>query len=253
MFSQGFSCCGVGFFSVIGSGVDEEWVSWHSSYYNSMNASPIRCLISAGPTREFFDPVRYVSNPSSGKMGYALAQAAEQRGWKVELVSGPVALQEPPRTIVYPVVTGQEMYECISKRFPHCDILLMCAAVCDFRPRQYLEQKVKKRNAQWTVEFEPVIDILKTVAKEKKHQLVVGFAAETNDVIAYAKQKLEEKNLDWIAANTVGKEGSGFESDNNRITLIGRMGEQFVYGPDSKSRIAENMLERLEQSIIKTS
>lgn len=216
-----------------------------------MNASPIRCLISAGPTREFFDPVRYVSNPSSGKMGYALAQAALAHGWKVEIVSGPVCLEEPPRSIVYPVVTGDEMHERLQERFEHCDILLMCAAVCDFRPRLYTEHKVKKHAAQWTVEFEPVVDILKSLGLRKRHQLMVGFAAETDNVLDYAQDKLREKDLDWIAANTVGREGSGFESDNNQITLIARDGRQFVCGPDTKRIIAEHMIARLAEELAK--
>lgn len=208
----------------------------------------IRCLITAGPTREYFDPVRYVSNPSSGKMGYALAQAAVDMGWKVELVSGPVSLAEPARTIVYPVITGDEMYERVRERFAHCDILLMTAAVCDFKPKDFTERKVKKQNAQWTVEFEPVIDILKTIAATKTHQKIVGFAAETDHVIEYAQKKLLEKNLDWIAANTVGKAGSGFEADNNKITLIAANGDQYTYGPDSKVKIARQMIERLAKA-----
>lgn len=211
------------------------------------NASPIRCLISAGPTREYFDPVRYISNPSSGKMGYALAHAALERGWRVELVSGPVALAEPPRSIVYPVVTGQDMYERVVERFLHCDILLMTAAVCDFRPKHYSEHKVKKGQAQWTIEFEPVIDILKTVAATKTHQCIVGFAAETDNVLDYARKKLREKNLDWIAANTVGKAGTGFEADHNQLTLISRDGASYTYGPDRKEAIAREMLARVAQ------
>ncbi len=210
-----------------------------------MNRTQIRCLISAGTTREYFDPVRFVSNPSSGKMGYALAKAAVEIGWKVDLVSGPVTLPEPDHTIVYPVVTGDEMLQCISERFPYCDILIMAAAVCDFRPKVFQEQKVKKQSASWTLEFEPVVDILKTISARKTHQIVVGFAAETENVLEYARCKLIEKNLDWIAANTVGFAGTGFESDHNSITLISRTGEQFSFGPDSKTRIATDIIRRL--------
>ena len=209
---------------------------------------PIRCLITAGPTREYFDPVRYVSNPSSGKMGYALAHAAIDAGWKVDLVSGPVCLPEPERTIVYPVVSGQEMYERVAERFTHCDILIMTAAVCDFRPKDYTSQKVKKNDAAWTVEFEPVIDILKTISATKVHQQVVGFAAETHHVIEYAQRKLKEKHLDWIAANAVGQAGGGFESDHNQITLLGKGGEVVNFGPDTKVSIAKAMIEYLKKA-----
>lgn len=214
-----------------------------------MTNHPLRCLISAGATREYFDPVRFISNPSSGKMGYALARAAVKRGWRVDLVSGPVSLPEPEHTIVYPVITGQEMYERIAERFPYCDLLIMTAAVCDFRPCVRHEHKVKKQSATWSVEFEPVIDILKTVATHKTHQLLVGFAAETENVLDYARQKLREKHLDWIAANQVGKSGSGFEADHNTLTLISNTGEQHTYGPAHKEVIAEQMIARLAQAL----
>lgn len=210
-----------------------------------MSSHSLRCLISAGPTREYFDPVRYVSNPSSGKMGYALAQAAVKLGWKVDLVSGPVALPEPDHTIVYPVVTGQEMFECIQERFTQCDLFIMTAAVCDFRPKHFEHLKVKKQNLEWTVEFEPVIDILKTISSKKSHQVVVGFAAETDNVLENAQRKLIDKQLDWIAANKVGESGSGFESDHNVITLISKNGNQFNYGPTTKLHIAHQMMEKL--------
>ncbi|MDP0494838.1 MAG: phosphopantothenoylcysteine decarboxylase, partial [Verrucomicrobiota bacterium JB024] len=158
-----------------------------------MNASPIRCLITAGPTREFFDPVRYISNPSSGKMGYALAAAARTAGWQVELISGPVALPAPEGVGVVPVVTGRDMLKAVRERFPACDILIKVAAVCDMRPKHLYPHKVKKDALSLTVEFEPVEDILKTVAADKRPgQIVVGFAAETQDVEEYARRKLFE-------------------------------------------------------------
>ncbi|MGB0745010.1 MAG: phosphopantothenoylcysteine decarboxylase, partial [Opitutales bacterium] len=163
-----------------------------------LNASPIRCLITAGPTRESFDPVRFISNPSTGKMGFALAEAAIDAGWTVDLVAGPVALEEPDGAILYPVVTAQEMYHQVDALFDACDVLIMAAAVSDFRPVEQSESKAKKEDAKLTVEFERTIDILKTVTERKLHQTVVGFAAETNDVETYAREKLVAKRMDWV-------------------------------------------------------
>jgi phosphopantothenoylcysteine decarboxylase/phosphopantothenate--cysteine ligase len=208
-----------------------------------MNASPIRCLITAGPTREFFDPVRYISNPSSGKMGYALAAAARTAGWQVKLVSGPVALPAPEGVAVIPVVTGREMLKAVRERFPACDILIKVAAVCDMRPKHFSTHKVKKDALSLTVEFEPVEDILKTVAAGKRPgQVVVGFAAETQDVEEYARRKLFEKNLDWIVANRVGGPESAFESDRNAVQLIGIGGEVLSFGPGPKQDLAHQLI-----------
>ncbi len=208
-----------------------------------MNASPIRCLITAGPTREYFDPVRFISNPSSGKMGYALAVAARAAGWRVELVSGPVALRPPEGVEVIPVITGREMLAAVQERFPACDILIKVAAVCDMRPKTTSPHKVKKDALSLTVEFEPVEDILKTVAAGKQPgQVVVGFAAETQDVEAYARRKLIEKNLDWIVANRVGGQGGAFESDSNAVQLMGTSGEVIAFGPGAKTDIAHQLI-----------
>lgn len=207
---------------------------------------PKRCLITAGPTREFFDPVRYVTNPSSGKMGFALAQAALEKGWTVDLVSGPVALTEPDGVILYPVVTGDEMFHQVDALFDACDVLLMTAAVCDMRPRRTQPHKVKKEAIEWTVEFEPVVDILKTVAQRKRvEQCVVGFAAETRDIETYAQDKLEAKNLDYIAANQVGGATTAFESDTNEIVLLGNDGSRRVLGPASKLAVARQLIDAL--------
>ncbi|GHB95213.1 phosphopantothenoylcysteine decarboxylase [Cerasicoccus arenae] len=206
---------------------------------------PIRCLITAGPTREWLDPVRFITNPSSGKMGYAIAEAARDIGWAVELVSGPVALAAPDGVTREMVVTGEDMLSAVQQRFPACDVLIKTAAVCDMRPRQRDDHKVKKRDMAWTVEFEPTADILKTVAASKRaDQLVVGFAAETQDVEAYARKKLTEKNLDFICANSVAV-GGAFESDCNEILLIGVNGETSKLGPASKIEVARLLISHL--------
>ncbi len=213
------------------------------------NASSIRCLITAGPTREFMDPVRFISNPSTGKMGFALAEAAADAGWTVDLVAGPVALEEPEGAILYPVVTAEEMYHQVDALFDACDVLIMSAAVSDFRPVHQSDAKEKKGNARLTVEFERTIDILKTVTERKVHQTVIGFAAETNDVEKYAREKLEAKRMDWIVANQVGKAGTGFAADTNEVVLIGADGSFKSIGPASKSAIAIELIERISRSL----
>lgn len=203
---------------------------------------PIRCLITAGPTREWLDPVRFITNPSSGKMGYAIANAARDVGWVVELVSGPVALPAPEGVELEKVVTAEDMLAAVQKRFPHCDVLIKTAAVCDMRPKQTAAHKVKKDAISWTVEFEPTPDILKTVAATKQPgQLVVGFAAETQDVENYARQKLVTKSLDFICANSVAS-GGAFESDENEILLIGADGSAVKLGPASKAEVARELI-----------
>lgn len=212
-----------------------------------MNASPIRCLITAGPTREYFDPVRYITNPSSGKMGYAIAQAAQAKGWTVDLVTGPVSLSAPEGVTLHKVETGQQMLETCKPLFKQCDLLIKTAAVCDFRPADYQPEKVKKTDAALTVTFQPVVDILKTLASGKTHQTVVGFAAETQDIEAYAQRKLREKQLDWIVANQVGRGGKGFESDHNEIVLLGKNGERIAFGEGSKTELAVKLIEELSR------
>lgn len=203
-------------------------------------------LITAGPTREFFDPVRYISNPSSGKMGYALAQAAAARNWRVLLVSGPVALEAPAGCEVTRVVTGAEMLEVCRRCFPQCDLLIKTAAVCDFRPAHYLAEKFKKTGESLTVEFEPVADILKTLsATRRPGQRLVGFAAETTDIEAYALRKLAEKRLDYIVANRVGVPGGGFESDHNAVCVFGADGSRKTFGPALKTELAGELFDYL--------
>ncbi len=212
-----------------------------------MKASPIRCLITAGPTREYFDPVRFISNPSSGKMGFALAEAALAVGWAVELVAGPVALRAPAGAVCTPVVTAAEMLEAVQARFNRSDVLIMTAAVCDMRPRERFETKQKKEQMQLSVEFERTPDILKTVAAGKTEaQMVVGFAAETDDVERHAQDKLERKNLDWIVANQVGVTGSGFEADANAVVMLGRDGTRQPFGPAAKTEIARALIAFLQ-------
>lgn len=206
----------------------------------------MRCLITAGPTREHLDPVRYLSNGSSGKMGYALAAAAVARGWTVDLVSGPVALPAPANVALTRVVSAEEMLSACRERFAACDLFIAVAAVADYRPKVRAAGKQKKVAGEMTLELVPTPDILATLAVGKRlDQIVVGFAAETSDIEAYAREKMERKNCDWMVANDVGARGIGMESDNNAVCLIGRTGAAERFGPAPKRAVAEFILDRV--------
>ncbi|CAI8284953.1 MAG: Coenzyme A biosynthesis bifunctional protein CoaBC [Opitutia bacterium UBA7350] len=209
------------------------------------NASSIRCLITAGPTREFLDPVRFLSNPSTGKMGYALAEAALRLGWNVDLVAGPVNLPEPEGTIFYPVVSAEEMYHQVDALFDACDLFIMAAAVSDFRPSQYLPQKEKKSVASLRLELEPTRDILATLAERKLNQTVVGFAAETENLEPNARAKLVAKNCDFIVANDLSQPGAGFAADTNTVIFLAANGSNETLGPALKTDLATQIIDRL--------
>ena len=215
-----------------------------------LNASTIRCLITAGPTREYIDPARYISSPSTGKMGFALAKAAVEQGWTVDLVAGPVALSEPEGSILYPVTSAEEMYHQVDALFDACDILIMAAAVSDFRPDKIYPKKVKKQNALMSIICEPTIDILKTVSIRKEHQLVVGFAAESEDVEMHAYSKLIDKKCDWIVANDISKSGAGFAADTNEVVIFNSSGGRYELGPDTKKIVAEEIINILKDSFL---
>lgn len=206
----------------------------------------IRCLITAGPTREFFDPVRFVSNPSTGKMGFAIAAAARAAGWTVDLVAGPVALPEPAGVMLYPVVTAEEMLRQTDALFGPCDVLIMTAAVSDWRPKVVHPQKLKKDGAGLTVEFEPVPDILATLAQRRRpDQLLVGFAAETENIEANALAKLDRKGIDLVAANSVAGPEGAFGNEMNRLILLGRDGFRQPLGPAPKAAVATQLIAAL--------
>lgn len=178
-------------------------------------------------------------------MGYALASAAVARGWTVDLVAGPVALKEPEDVVLYPVVSAEEMFHQVDALFDVCDVLIMTAAVSDFRPVKRHSHKEKKEQASLTVEFERTTDILKAMTERKRHQTVIGFAAETDHVEEYARKKLFEKRCDWIVANKVGELGSGFAADTNVVTVIGPEGEPAKLGPAPKSKIARQLIDKI--------
>lgn len=211
----------------------------------------MRCLITAGPTREHLDPVRFLSNGSSGKMGYALAVAAAARGWVVELVSGPVALAAPAGVDVTRVVSAQQMFDACAARFETCDVFIAVAAVADYRPRTAAPLKVEKAAGPVTIELEPTVDILRTLAARKRpEQVVVGFAAETHDLERRARRKLEQKNCNWLVANEVFGPRVGMDSDDNAILLLARDGRRMEYGPALKSAVATFVLDQIASELV---
>ncbi len=204
----------------------------------------MRIAISAGPTREAIDPVRFITNRSTGKMGYSIAQAAQDMGFEVILVSGPVNLTPPQGIEVVNVESAAEMAEAMKKAAAGADVIIMTAAVADYRPRQYSSSKIKKSDDDLVIELERTEDILLSLGKAKKPgQLLVGFAAETDDLLQNAQSKLERKNLDFIAANIVGVPGRGFAADNNAITLLGKNNYRKELTLKSKSQLAKELLE----------
>jgi phosphopantothenoylcysteine decarboxylase / phosphopantothenate---cysteine ligase len=203
-----------------------------------------RVLVSAGPTQEPIDPVRYISNRSSGKMGYALAEAAQKRGAQVVLVSGPTSLSAPRGVEVVPVETAEEMTKALSIRLSWATVVIMSAAVADYRPKHPAPRKLKKQGTTETaLELERTTDILSMLSSQKTSQLLVGFAAETNDLVTHAKDKLESKHLDLIVANDITKPGAGFGSDENAATLIDRNGLVIELPLKSKRELAGDILD----------
>ena len=199
-------------------------------------------LVTAGPTQEPIDPVRYLSNRSSGKMGYALAEAAIHRGAEVILVSGPVSLDPPPGAKVVRVTTAAEMCDAVFANLDPATIVIKCAAVADFRPARASAVKIKKDAAPKCVELEPTADILAELGQKKGSRLLIGFAAETGNLREYARRKLETKNCDMVVANLVGQQGTGFESDTNEVLIALRTGDFVPVAKASKREVADRIL-----------
>lgn len=202
-------------------------------------------LLTAGPTQEALDPVRYITNRSSGKMGYALAEAAASRGARVILVSGPVHLPAPAGVELVRVKTAVEMRDAVMGRLEAATIVIKAAAVADYHLREIPAQKTKKAAAQWTLNLEPTPDILAEVGRNKGGRLLVGFAAETQNLEAEGRRKLETKNCDMVVANLVGQPGAGFESDANEVTLVLRTGENVAVPRAGKRVVADRILDQV--------
>jgi phosphopantothenoylcysteine decarboxylase / phosphopantothenate---cysteine ligase len=202
-------------------------------------------LITAGPTEEPLDPVRFISNRSSGKMGYALAQAAAQRGGRVILVSGPVQLQEPAGVQVIHVRTAVEMRNAVMEHLAEASIIVKSAAVADYHLSRVPQHKVKKTSARMTLDLDPTPDILAELGQKKGDRLLIGFAAETENLTDSARQKLKTKNCDMVVANLVNQEGTGFESDQNEVVLVLRTGETIPIARAPKREIADRIFDQV--------
>ena len=206
----------------------------------------MKILVTAGPTRERLDPVRYISNRSTGKMGYAVACAARDAGHEVTLVSGPVALSAPEGISLVRVESASEMAAAVFDAFPRQDLVVMAAAVADYRPVEISEHKIKKQKGDLLLRLERTADILAELgARKQPGQRLAGFAAESENLLENARKKLAGKRLDWIAANTVA---DGFGTDTNTIILLGRDGSETVIGPDTKARVAARLVELITLS-----
>lgn len=203
-------------------------------------------LITAGPTIEAIDPMRYLTNHSSGKMGYAIAEAAARRGADVTLVSGPTQLSCPKGVKRIEVGSALEMYDAVHQHFEQADVVIKSAAVADFRPSQISSQKIKKNGDHMILELVPNPDILKSLGERKTHQVLVGFAAETQNVIEYAKEKIKKKHLDFIVANNISVKDAGFKGDTNIVTLIDKEGRIMAYEKMSKSKLGHIILDKVK-------
>lgn len=180
-----------------------------------------RILVTAGPTQEAIDPVRYITNHSTGRMGYAIAQRAHERGADVVLVSGKVAIPAPEGVEVVPVVSAQDMFEAVSARYESCDAVIKAAAVADYRPKQVATEKVKKKDGDMCIELERTVDILSWLGQHRMPgQLLCGFSMETCNVLENSRAKLTRKNVDMICANCLKEDGAGFGTPTNHLTLI---------------------------------
>ncbi len=202
----------------------------------------MRFLITAGPTREPLDPVRYLSNRSSGKMGYAIAAAALAEKHEVALISGPVALAAPLGAELVRVTTGEEMFAAVAAQFVHCDVFVMCAAVCDYRPAHYAPEKMKKHRTRFSLELEPTRDILASLTSDPHNCFVVGFAAETEALAKHAQRKLLEKKCDLLVANDVGRADIGMDSDDNEVIIFSKNGAPQKLSRQKKTELARALL-----------
>ena len=217
----------------------------HEALHVVRDLADQKILVTAGPTRESLDPVRYFTNRSSGKMGYAVAEAAVQRGAQVILVSGPTSLEAPAGVERINVQSAEEMHRAVLGNIADCSIAIFAAAVADYRPVEANGQKIKRTKESMTISLEPTPDILASVTRDRGDRLIVGFAAETENVAENARKKLAAKNADLIVANDVTAEGAGFDHDTNIVTLIARDGRDLALPRMSKSEVARHILDEV--------
>ncbi|WP_419888540.1 bifunctional phosphopantothenoylcysteine decarboxylase/phosphopantothenate--cysteine ligase CoaBC [Neobacillus niacini] len=244
--SEGYLACGY-----VGKGRLEEpekiveLIHQHFLNKSSLKLKGKTVLITAGPTRERIDPVRFITNHSTGKMGYALAEAAKKEGAKVILVSGPVHLSPPVDVDIVNVESADEMYHAVMNNFDHADIIIKTAAVADYTPKVSYEHKMKKQPGDKVIELERTKDILFELGAKKRNHILIGFAAETENVEEYAVKKLKAKNADMIVANNVKSEGAGFGRDTNIVTLFKRDGSKIELPLMSKLEVAHKIIEEI--------
>jgi phosphopantothenoylcysteine decarboxylase/phosphopantothenate--cysteine ligase len=216
----------------------------------------VRFVVTAGPTREAIDPVRFISNRSSGKMGYAIAEAAIAKKHQVTLISGPSAIAPPRGVELISITTADELYRAVHRALRGCDVLVMCAAVSDYKPASVCGQKMKKRKTAFTLKLVPTRDILASLPTRRRY-LVIGFAAETYDLKIHAEKKLRGKNCDAIVANDVSGSETGMESDENEVTIFFRDGENEEISRAPKKIIARELVKIIakmwEKSLTKKS
>lgn len=249
---EGYLACGY-----VGKGRLEEpetIVSLIGSYFSQALHTQkilegVNVLVTAGPTVERIDPVRFFTNRSTGKMGYALAEQAAKLGASVTLVTGPTNLEYPKGVQVVQIESAQQMLEAVMQRYHEADVVIKSAAVADYRPKHVFDQKMKKQPGEAVLELERTTDILRTLGERKEHQLLVGFAAETEQVDEYAQKKLASKNLDMIVANNVTTEGAGFGTDTNIVTLYKRSGESKELPILSKHDVATEVLKEVKEML----
>ncbi|MBY0092379.1 bifunctional phosphopantothenoylcysteine decarboxylase/phosphopantothenate--cysteine ligase CoaBC [Priestia aryabhattai] len=249
---EGYLACGY-----VGKGRLEEpetIVSLIGSYFSQPSHTQkilegVNVLVTAGPTVERIDPVRFFTNRSTGKMGYALAEQAAKLGASVTLVTGPTNLEYPKGVQVVQIESAQQMLEAVMQRYHEADVVIKSAAVADYRPKHVFDQKMKKQPGEVVLELERTTDILRTLGERKEHQLLVGFAAETEQVDEYAQKKLASKNLDMIVANNVTTEGAGFGTDTNIVTLYKRSGESKELPILSKHDVATEVLKEVKEML----
>lgn len=202
-----------------------------------------KVVVTAGPTMVPIDPVRILTNRSSGKMGYSIAEEARDRGAEVVLISGPTSLRKPNGIKVIDIKTNEDMFNAIKNEFEDADIVIKSAAVADYKAKNYSNEKIKKTGDDLNLIFERDRDILKTLGDMKKNQILVGFAAESSNLKENAKGKLDRKNLDYIIANDISKPETGFASDENKVTIISKSGEEVYLEKMSKREVAKNIFD----------
>lgn len=226
----------------------EEILLFLESHFSSEKAlTGKKILITAGPTYEAIDPVRFIGNHSSGKMGFAIAEACARHGARVTLVSGPVHIHTTHHNIeVVSVRSAEEMYQACLTVFEKCDVAILAAAVADYRPSQVANQKIKKKDDDMKIELTKTVDIAASLGMKKKDtQIIIGFALETNDEINHAKQKLYKKNLDFIVLNSLSDSGAGFQHDTNKISIIDKQDNILTFDLKSKSEVADDIINYL--------